>query len=123
MLKNIILRHDEIANLLGVAAEPFIGQHKAQVTEMQQSILCYMKLLQDILSTDTGERPAPGLGLAHGIGSHETESAPGTHLRLNKAGFPELLPSFSPQKCTKRGLEILMRQYLSHHHCKFVYHW
>ena len=103
MLKDIILRHDEIANLLGVAAEPFIGQHKAQVTEMQRSILCYMKSLQDMLSTDTGERLAPGLGSAHGIGSApEMELAPGTHLRLNEAGFPEL-PHFLHRNVPKRS--------------------
>ena len=103
MLKDIILRHDEIANLLGVAAEPFIGRHKAQVTEMQQSILCYMKSLQDMLSTDTGERLAPGLGSAHGIGSApEMELAPGTHLRLNEAGFPEL-PHFLHRNVPKRS--------------------
>ena len=108
---------------MGVAAKPFIQQHKAQVTEMQWSILHYIKSLQDMLSIDTGGGPAlglSGLGSAHGFESApETRLAPGTYLRLNEAGFLELLPSFFPQKCTKKELEILMRQYLSHHYRKF----
>ena len=104
----------------GVAAEPFIWQHKSQVTEMQWYILHYVKFLQDMLSIDTGGGPAPGLRSAHGFGlAPEAELAPGTYLTLNEAGFLELLPSFFLQKCTKKELKILMRQYLSHHYHKF----
>ena len=72
-----------------------------------------------MLSIDTGGRPALGLGLAHGFGLAPEMGLAGTYLRLNEAGFPESLPSFFLQKCTKKELEILIRQYLSHHYHKF----
>ena len=87
---------------------------------MQQSILRYVKSLQDMLSIDTGGGLALGLGLAHGFGSApETGPALGTYLRLNEAGFLELLSSSFLQKCTKKELNILMRQYFSHHYHNF----
>ena len=122
VLRHGISRHDEIANLLGVATKPFMRQHKAQVTEMQWSILCYVKSLHDMLNINAVEGPAPGHDSAQGV-----QSAPGkgsairTHLKPNKVRFPELLPSFSPRKCTKKALEILMRQNLAHHYHMFYY--
>lgn len=107
-----------MANFLGVAADPFIQQHKTQITEMQRLILRYVKSLQDMLNTHSHRRAAPGMGSAPGQGS-----APGIYIRLTPAGFPELLPSFSARGCTKKQLESLMRQYLAHHYRMFVGPW
>lgn len=87
---------------------------------MQRLVLLYVKSLQDMVNRESvvgGAGPAPGTKSALG-----TKSAPGTHLQLNEAGFPEVLASFDAHKCSKRELEILMRQYLSHHYRMFVCH-
>jgi hypothetical protein len=94
------------------------------VTEMQRLILRYVKSLQDILNMDSVEGSAPGPELAQNNRSAPgTGSATGTEFRLDEGRFPEVRSSFIPRKCTKKELEMAMREYLGHHYRMCICQW
>lgn len=94
-------RHDEIANILGVASKSFEDTYEDKAKEMKRTVLEYVKTLRA-----AGTRIGPVVG---------PETA-WTTIRQDPRGFPMAPCPPSWDKVTKDELEPIYRMYLTQHY-------
>ena len=86
----------------------FEDKHEHQVTEMKRLVYLYVKGLRDMSNPSNSGNATP---------SAPTSKTP--TLVIAPGGFPMVPASFNPAGYSKRQLEKLIRQYLSHHYRRF----
>jgi hypothetical protein len=85
----------------------FTERYEDQTTEMKRSLLEYMKSM----------RVKSNAGAGAGAGAGNNEEQPLTEMKMTGAGYP-ILPDIVLDGLTKKKCEIILRTYLSQHHCE-----
>lgn len=100
MVERNFIRHDNIAELLGVTATGFEDEHREAVMGMRRLLLDYVKRLKDALAGPQAEATPDSL----------------VTITTDEARWPHLVGFDDGKKWSKEQLEIIIRAYLSKHY-------
>ena len=94
------VRHDEIANLLGVTSKSFEETYEDKAKELKRTLLEYVKTLM-VLTNNAGA----------GAGATST----GSGILFDADGYP-IAPTVFSDKTTKDEMEHLYHSYITQHY-------
>jgi hypothetical protein len=96
--------HDELTGTLAGQGQPFTERYNDQTTEMKRSLLEYMKSLR--VKADA---------LHAGAANNTVDQI---EMKMTVDGYPILPDIVMEGGLTKKKCEIMLRTYLSQHHCE-----
>ena len=100
---NFSVRHDNIAELLGVKARSFEATNPDAMMGIRRELLDYVQRLKDLLAGNTHSRQ---------------EKVPLVSVIADEKGWPQLVGFDATAKVAKHELEDVIRGYLNAHYGK-----
>jgi hypothetical protein len=117
VISNLFLRHDDIADLIGLPALPFKVMFPDKAKEFKCSLLEYV----EILFKQFVGPGAPSTTTGHtGVTGTDESQAKGT-LEIHSSGYPVAPRTNKWKKVTRNDLEPLYRMYITEHYRKCYY--
>ena len=98
-------RFDNIANTMGVPAQPFVDMHKDKIDEIKRLLMAYIKNIDQTANTSRTNPPA-------GLRPNDLK------IQMTNEGYPLLPTTLDFQKLNKVELTDMMRIYLNAHYSK-----